>query len=90
MKKLRCYYCRRSDRDMRPYGPGGSALCFACMTDPQHPEREEAAKRAFFVQIEASEVVGGGVSVLGENGPRPATEDEREIVRRAGTKEGGE
>lgn len=83
----RCYYCkttfRRDDMttELRPYGPGGSPLCFRCMSDPAHPEREEQAKRAFKTQLSAAEVAGGGVSVLTDEGPNPATDDERELVR---------
>lgn len=92
-----CHYCGTTERELRPYGPGGSPLCFSCLKDPEHPEREAQAKRAFSVQMDASEVVGGGVSTLGANGPRPATKREQRIAERAlrdqpvpGAPEGGE
>lgn len=80
--RVKCYYCKRSDREMRPYGPGGSQLCFPCMMDPKHPEREEDAKAAFRVQMDASEIVGRGVTVLGDGPIRPATDAERRLAGR--------
>ena len=74
-----CHYCKATAEEMRPYGPGGAELCYACMTAT--PEREAQARAAFSVQLEAAEVVGGGITVIGEtaeHGPRPATEDEQE------------
>lgn len=45
----RCVFCGANDRlqDLRPFGPGGAPACLACVTDPAHPEREEAAAALF-------------------------------------------
>lgn len=72
-----CCYCgteyhrEKPDTELRPYGPGGAWLCFGCMTDPEHPEREEQAERVFALQLDAAEVAGGGLSILTESGPSP-------------------
>lgn len=74
-----CHYCKATDKELRPYGPGGASVCFDCMTAT--PEREAQAQAAFGVQLEAAEIVGGGISIIGdsaENGPRPATESEQQ------------
>jgi len=40
-----CLYCGTTDRELRPYGPGGAALCFPCMA--AEPGREEEAGKMF-------------------------------------------
>jgi hypothetical protein len=75
-----CWFCDEIKPEMRPYGPGGHNLCFACLKAT--PEREAAARRAFGVQLEVAEVAGQGVSVLTERGAEPSTEHEREMLER--------
>lgn len=66
-----CYYCGPTDRELRPYGPGGSPICFPCMK--ASPEREEAAKQAFGALLDGSAAISPtGVVAIGESdGPRP-------------------
>ncbi|KKK83691.1 hypothetical protein LCGC14_2790840 [marine sediment metagenome] len=68
-----CHYCGAAD-DLRPYGPGGAAVCFACAMAT--PERKRAAERAYSVQAEAAGIVGGGVITIGtSDGPTPGHPD---------------
>ena len=64
---MKCHYCTKST-DLRPYGPRGSMVCFACATS--RPEREAEAKRNFGAQLDAA----GPVALLDgtEVGPYPA------------------
>ncbi len=66
-----CYYCGPTDRELRPYGPGGANVCCPCATAT--PEREQAAKAAFGALVGAAEVASPlGVAVIGdEAGPNP-------------------
>jgi hypothetical protein len=65
-----CHYCGPTDREMRPYGPGGANICFPCMKAA--PEREEAAKNAFGGLLDAVDIVSPGPVVIGgEEGPVP-------------------
>lgn len=60
-----CYYCGPTDKELRPYGPGGSTVCFPCAT--KTPEREKRTKANFGVQLDAINAVGP--AVLTDNGP---------------------
>lgn len=64
---MKCYYCDKTS-DLRPYGPGGSMLCFQCMKSS--PDREAEASRNFGMQLEAA----GPVACIDgtEAGPYPA------------------
>lgn len=72
-----CHYCGTTERELRPYGPGGSPLCFPCMT--ASPEREQAAKNTFGALVDANEAIsptgvvtiGGFTTEEAEQGPRP-------------------
>jgi hypothetical protein len=65
-----CHYCGPTDRELRPYGPGGSTICHPCMK--ASPEREAAAWAAFDALSDASAEIGTGVVAIGEpDGPRP-------------------
>ena len=74
---MKCDSCGK-DAELRPYGEGGARICFGCMKAT--PESEERAGRVFATLMGASEVVGEGVSVLGEDGPRPALPHERDLI----------
>lgn len=70
MNAEHCHYCPKTD-DLRPYGPGGSMVCFACATTP---ERENETKAAFLTLLEANEAISeDGVTLIapGTNGPVP-------------------
>ncbi|MCP4958276.1 MAG: hypothetical protein GY925_03295 [Actinomycetia bacterium] len=72
-----CHYCGTTTGELRPYGPGGSSLCFDCLTSD--PEIEAAAGRAMMSQIEASEAVSDlGSSILTADGPNPLTDADTE------------
>lgn len=73
ISEQRCHYCNElngpTPRDLRPYGPGGSWICFPCMTGT--PERAAAAGQAFSTQLDAADAAGGGLSSLYTEGPQP-------------------
>ena len=71
-----CHYCGTTERELRPYGPGGSWLCHPCMK--ASPEREAAAKAAFGALLDGAEAISPhGVAVIGqESGPQPFDIDE--------------
>jgi hypothetical protein len=66
-----CHYCGPTDRELRPYGPGGSWVCFPCATAT--PEREQLAGSAFGALLDATvSVAPGGVVQIGtKTGPIP-------------------
>lgn len=80
-----CHYCGSTDEEMRPYGPGGSAVCFPCATAT--PEREAATSSAFGALLDAAESisVSGAVAIGEPGGPRPF--DPREASRRSRQRE---
>lgn len=61
-----CYYCGPTDKELRPYGPGGSEVCFPCATET--PDREKAAAANFNALLDATNTLGPAV-IGGENGP---------------------
>lgn len=67
-----CCYCSLI-ADCRPFGPGGSQVCFACATDPAHPDREQSVGQAFLAQFRAAVAMSPEHAVLidGGNGPEP-------------------
>jgi hypothetical protein len=68
---MNCHYCDTT-KDVRPYGPRGSGICFDCMQ--ADPEREKAAAASFQAQMEAAEAmspIGAVVINLGNGGPQP-------------------
>lgn len=64
--KHNCATCGRN-AETRPYGPGGSRVCFPCGTGT--PEAEATARAAFAARLEAAPV-----SVVTDDGiaPMPA------------------
>lgn len=64
-----CHYCGCADKETRPYGPGGSDVCFPCATET--PEREQAAERAFGALIEGTAVLSPIVAIGTDEGPQP-------------------
>ena len=64
---MKCHYCDKT-RDLRPYGPRGSMVCFGCAMST--PERKAEPERNFGAQLEAcgpDAVIDGS-----EAGPYPA------------------
>lgn len=67
---MHCHYHGETDRELRPYGPGGSMICYPCMKAT--PEREVAAVAALGALLDANAEIGGGVVEIGhEEGPQP-------------------
>ena len=64
-----CHYCGPTDRELRPYGPGGSDVCHPCATAT--PEREAAAQAAFGALLDATGAVSPVVAIGTESGPQP-------------------
>lgn len=56
-KYVNCHYCSAAS-EVRPYGPRGEMICFACAMAT--PERKRQTERAFMAQIDAC----GDVSVI--------------------------
>ena len=74
MSRHTCHYCGEPEtrsREMRPYGPGGSWVCFPCIT--ASPLREKAAGEVFHALLDGAEAISPTRAVaIGENtGPRP-------------------
>lgn len=69
--KETCHYCGTSEKDLRPYGPGGAWVCFPCAMAT--PEREAQAEAAFGALLEGAEAISPtGIVAIGEqSGPRP-------------------
>jgi hypothetical protein len=65
-----CHYCSTTIRELRPYGPGGSMICFPCMKADS--ERERSVEEAFYALLQANAVIGNGVVAIGtSDGPVP-------------------
>jgi hypothetical protein len=58
-----CHYCLEPNEDMRPYGPGGSKVCYDCATAT--PEREQETSLNFIALLEATAAtVSSGTKVV--------------------------
>lgn len=62
-----CCYCGPTDRELRPYGPGGATTCFPCMK--AKPEREQAAKDALGALLNATAAVTDVIALGTSKGP---------------------
>jgi hypothetical protein len=70
MDERACHYCNTTERELRPYGPGGSWVCLPCVESD--PERDAAAQGRFGALLDANAQIGGGVVQIGsEDGPQP-------------------
>jgi len=83
----KCHYCQQGEAELgpgalRPYGPGGTAVCFPCVSDEAHPEREQAAHDAFTAQINATMAASpiGGAIVDPDGNLIPATVETLEAL----------
>ena len=68
-----CYYCGDTEKDTRPYGPGGAPACFACAF--ASPERKLQTEGAFDALMNAATVLAcdGAVAVGSSAGPQPVS-----------------
>jgi hypothetical protein len=70
MTDRKCHFCGTTEKELRPYGPGGSDVCFPCATET--PAREAAAQAAFGSLLDATEAVSQGPVMIGtDEGPIP-------------------
>lgn len=68
-----CVHCGTTTEELRPYGPGGSWVCFRCAMKPENRATTEASFNAL---LDAAETVGDGVVTIGtEEGPVPGYPD---------------
>ena len=68
--KRSCAICQSTEEELRPYGKNGTDICFDCMIAT--PEREAEAKKNFAALLNANDVLGNGVTIIGgEDGPIP-------------------
>lgn len=70
-EERKCHWCGATDREMRPYGPGGTWVCHPCATAT--PEREAQTEAAFYALMDGAEAISPhGVAAIGqESGPVP-------------------
>lgn len=54
--------------EIRPYGPGGSDICYRCGTSAEHVDE---TARNFGTVLDGATAAGGGVAVLTDEGPAP-------------------
>lgn len=71
-----CHYCGTTEKELRPYGPGGTWVCFPCATAT--PERESAMEAAFVALLDGATAISttGIVAIGQEAGPRPFDPEE--------------
>lgn len=78
MSAAACHHCgvtaeewAKQGRELRPYGPGGTWICFPCMKAT--PEREATAHGAYGALLDsAAAITTTGVIAIGDaTGPRP-------------------
>ena len=55
--------------ELRPYGPGGDAICFHCAFAT--PETEARTKAAFGALLDASHAMSDIAVIGGKKGPEP-------------------
>lgn len=68
MSGKRCHYCCRTDEELRPYGPGGSMVCFDCATSPEH---EGETKANYNALLDAAAAISDVITIGTEEGPQP-------------------
>ena len=72
-----CHYCGTTEEELRPYGPGGDPLCFACMT--AEPEREKEAGKMFEGHIALAESQSPTGTAMVSDGIPPVAVDAEEL-----------
>lgn len=70
MDKPVCHYCQNEKVELRPYGPGGSWVCYDCANET--PERTAETQNNFYTLMDAASAASEtGIVIIGEeNGPR--------------------
>jgi hypothetical protein len=74
-----CHYCGATDRELRPYGPGGAKVCFECATSTPEREAEVAGRHGALLEASGAISPTGLVAIGEDGGPRPY--DPRESAR---------
>lgn len=64
-----CHYCGTTEKELRPYGPGGSNVCFQCAFAT--PERERETEAAFGSLLDANSMIADVIQIGSEEGPIP-------------------
>ena len=62
-----CHYCGTSEEELRPYGPGGSWVCWECAMAT--PERKTQTEQAFGALLDAAGSVSDVVAIGQPSGP---------------------
>lgn len=57
------------EKETRPYGKGGTDICFNCAVSPENKER---TTETFRIQLEVAAIAGNGVVYLTDEGPQPS------------------
>ncbi len=72
MSERACIHCGSTAAELRPYGPKGAWLCFACMK--ASPDRERDAVAAYQQQLAAASAASTNARVFigTKAGPYPA------------------
>lgn len=65
---MKCFYCQSDEKEMRPYGPKCSMVCFDCAMSTT--ERQIETNENFSLQLAAC---GDNVVIGTEAGPIPAS-----------------
>lgn len=60
MSERSCHYCGASDL-LRPYGPGGSWVCWPCGSSPEHEAETRVNMALAFAMAEAASAAGSVV-----------------------------
>lgn len=68
MSDRACFYGCGATADLRPYGPGGEFVCFACATTP---ERNDETAGRFLSLLDANQAIAPVVVIGTEEGPQP-------------------
>lgn len=67
---MRCYVCKSSEKELRPYGTYGQPICHPCMASS--PMRKaEAIRQLRKATARAARMGNGMVAIGGPNGPEP-------------------
>lgn len=78
-----CHYCGSSEKELRPYGPGGADVCFACAMET--PEREKQTEGSFGALLGSAAAVSDVVAIGDSGGPRSVDREDVEQAMIDGT-----
>lgn len=68
MMRNKCSQCGTTEKELRPYGPNGSWVCFDC---GMKPELKQLVEENFIQQLHAAGAINGKVIIGGEEDPVP-------------------